>query len=282
MTENIVRQNASLIATDNIGQDITKLLDRWMEAERSGIQFPVPLHDHWNIAGHKKVQDVFNLLESRQEEGFDFLRSTVKTTGKVGRKRQARFLTVAALERLCLASHTPEGDTIRELYRQSKAKWDLVKQIAPKVSEEVEILAMKIELAKIETQKIALEDKLLNFRHYLVSTQPKPIADRVLGVTEIKDIEYRDRVYQGSQLVNTGDTINKTDICQMFGLITKSGAPDYKGLKRQLAGLDIPDSAWEETFVIQKNVELKRSYLPELDRALYTAEQRQLWIGESA
>lgn len=261
MTENIIRQ------------DVTELLDGWIEAERNGIQFPVPLHDNWSIAGHKKVQDVFNLLETRQEEGFDYLRSAVnRIDGKAGRKRQARFLTVAALERLCLASYTPEGDAIRELYRQSKAKWDLVKQVAPKVSEEVEILAMKIELAKIETQKAVLEDKILNFRHYLIITQPKPIADRVLGVTEINQVEYRDRLVSGDRVLNSGDTINKTQICEMFGLKTKSGAPNYKELNRQLAQINIPESAWEETEVLQVN--------RELDRALYTAEQRQMWLGE--
>jgi hypothetical protein len=43
---------------------------------------------------------------------------------------------------------------------------------------------------------------------------------------------------------------------------------------------DIPNAAWEETDVVQTNRELKRDYLPELDRALYTAEQRQMFLGE--
>lgn len=114
MNSNIVAQ------VGNSRSGIAELLDGWIAAEQSGVKFPVPLHDHWGIAGHKKNQDVINLLESRQEEGFDYLRSTVnRIDGKAGRKRQARFLTVAALERLCLASHTAEGDEIRELYRHS-------------------------------------------------------------------------------------------------------------------------------------------------------------------
>jgi hypothetical protein len=31
---------------------------------------------------------------------------------------------------------------------------------------------------------------------------------------------------------------------------------------------------------VQTNRELKREYLEVLDRALYTAEQRQIWLGE--
>jgi hypothetical protein len=34
-----------------INRDVTDLLDKWLEAERNGEQFPVPLHDHWDIAG---------------------------------------------------------------------------------------------------------------------------------------------------------------------------------------------------------------------------------------
>jgi hypothetical protein len=96
--------------------DIQQLLERWAEAERNGVQFPVPLHDHWWIAGHKSKQDAFKLVESRQEAGFDFLGITLKSNG--GRKPKGMMLTVAALERFCLAAHTPDGDAVRELYRQ--------------------------------------------------------------------------------------------------------------------------------------------------------------------
>lgn len=56
-----------------VQQDIATLLDGWIQAERSGVQFPVPLHEHWSIAGHSAKQDAFKLVESRQEEGFDFI-----------------------------------------------------------------------------------------------------------------------------------------------------------------------------------------------------------------
>lgn len=264
-----------------IKSDISSLLDSWIEAEKNGVQFPVPLHEHWNIAGHRKRQDAFNLLESRQEDGFDYLRSTVNSAGGgIGRKRQARFLTVAALERFCLAAHTTEGDAIRELYRQSKAKWDLVKQVSPQVAEEVEVLAMKIELAKIEAQKAALEDKTLSLRHYVVTALPKPTADRILGVTEVKEIEYRDRIVKDNQVINDGSTINKTEICRHFSILTKNGKPDYPKLNAMLDRLNLPAAAWEETDVVQTNRELRREYMEVLSRSMYTAEQRQIFLGE--
>jgi hypothetical protein len=263
-----------------IRQDITSLLDSWIEAEKNGIQFPVPLHDHWNVAGHSTKQDAFRLLESRQEERFDYLGTTLKNNPGRGRKAKAMFLTVAALERFCLAAHTPQGDAIRELYRQSKAKWDLVKQVAPQVAEEVEVLAMKIELAKIEAQKAALEDKTLSLRHYVVTALPKPTAYRILGITEVKEIEYRDRVIKDNQIINGGGTVNKGEICRHFSILTKNGKPDYPRLNTILARLDLPAAAWEETDVVQTNRELRREYLEVLSRALYTAEQRQIFLGE--
>jgi hypothetical protein len=62
--------------------------------------------------------------------------------------------------------------------------------------------------------------------------------------------------------------------------VGKSGNSNYKQLNRELLRLNIPDSAWVEIDTIRTNVELNRDYLPELDRALYKSDERQLWIGE--
>lgn len=83
-----------------------------------------------------------------------------------------------------------------------------------------------------------------------------------------------------NRVINNGGTINKTDICKRFGILTKNGKPDYPRLNRELESMNLPSSAWEETDVVQTNRELRREYLEILDRALYTAEQRQMWMGE--
>lgn len=159
---------------------------------------------------------------------------------------------------------------------------ELAARAVSHLDQELELERIRNEGKSIDRDTESIRERAQNFRHYVVTALPKPAADRILGVTEVKEIEYRDRVFKGSQLLSAGDTINKTEICRMFGLISKSGAPNYKELNRQLAQMNIPESAWEETETIQTNRELKRSYLPELDRALYTADQRQLWLGESA
>ncbi len=270
-----------------VRQDIASLLDGWIQAERSGVEFPVPLHDYWNIAGHKKTQDAFKLLESRQEDGFDYLRSTVNSAGGgSGRKRQARFLTVAALERLCLAAHTTEGDAIRELYRQSKAKWDLTKQVAPEIAQEVEIIHLKIELAKIEAQKAALEDKTLSLRHYVVSALPKATADRILGVTEIAGETKVQTVVvnEYGQILDAGNTITKSKLAERYGFVSRTGKPDTKlvsDLIEEAIMRGAISDPWKDSRVVAAPG-FDANLVPVLDR-FHQANpvQRQRWMGEN-
>lgn len=266
-----------------VTQDIISLLDGWIEAERKGVEFPVPLHDYWNIAGHKKTQDAFKLLESRQEDGFDYLRSTVNSAGGgSGRKRQARFLTVAALERLCLAAHTTEGDAVRELYRQSKAKWDLTKQVAPEIAQEVEIMHLKIELAKQEAIAAVANKESQSLRHYVVTALPQAVADRILGVTEVTKVITKEVVVseRGEVLGHVpGETMNKRELCERYGIVTRTGNPDYKQLNAFLGGLNLPPDAFIDRQVVTHNAQLKVEYLPQLE-AWIKAKPSQRNLGE--
>lgn len=258
---------------------IEQLIAQWLEAERNGVQFPVPLHDHWGIAGHRKVQDAFALLESRQEEGFDFLRSTVRT-GKRGQPRQARFLTVAALERFCLAAHTREGDTTRELYRQAKAKWDIVQQIAPSVAAEAELMAMKIELAKIEAQKETAiasgkqaDLQLVQFRHIITTTLPEPIQQKILGYSEVKTVEYIDRTIAPSG--DTYDGVGITYIQKRYGFKSTKAAWDWL----ESIGCGKQSGHWESQLAAVERQSLPRDLLGKLDD-LAQSGSRQPFLGE--
>jgi hypothetical protein len=274
------------MSKDIVATNIEQLLEDWVEAERNGVQFPVPLHDHIGIAGHKKAQDAYLLLESRQEEGFDYLRSTVRN-GKRGQPRQSRFLTVAALERFCLAAHTSQGDVVRELYRQAKAKWDIVQKIAPEVAAEAELMHLKIELAKIEAQKETAiasgkqaDLQLVQFRHIVITTMPEPVQQKILGYTEIKTVEYRDRVVKDEDVVRDGNTVNKTALCKRLGFFTKNGKPDYKRLNNFLVACQLPKSAWQLTAAIQENLELTRDAAAEVERRWFATMDRDRYLGE--
>lgn len=111
----------------------------------------------------------------------------------------------------------------------------------------------------------------------MVTALPKPIADRILGVTEVKEIEYRDRIIHNDDLINDGSTILKGDLCHRYGILTKAGKPDYKRLNEILE--ELPGDAFQLTARIQDNRELLRDYLPELDQ-LVRNSNRQRWIGE--
>ena len=262
-----------------VPSDIASLLDGWIEAERNGVKFPVPFDAAWRIAEYSTKANAKQSGLKSLKKGKQFSSEIMKTPGG-GRSSELISLSVDGFKHFCLMADTESGEIIRQYFIESEKKWKLVQEVLPQVAQEVEVLAMKIELAKIEAQKAALEDKTLSLRHYVVTALPKPTADRILGVTEIKEIEYRDRVVKDNRVINDGGTINKTDICKRFGILTKNGKPDYPRLNRELESMNLPSSAWEETDVVQTNRELRREYLEILDRALYTAEQRQMWMGE--
>jgi hypothetical protein len=261
-----------------IKSDITSLLDSWIEAEKNGVQFPVPFDLAWQMAGYATKASAKRALKDLNE-GIEFSTQLLKNA-RAGRSSESINFSLKGVKEFCLLARTPEGKAIRLYFIDAEEKWQLTKQIAPQVAEEVEVLAMKIELAKIEAQKAALEDKTLSLRHYVVTALPKPTADRILGITEVKEIEYRDRIVKDNQVINDGSTVNKTEICRHFSILTKNGKPDYPKLNAILDRLNLPAAAWEETDVVQTNRELKREYLDVLSRALYTAEQRQMFIGE--
>jgi len=246
------------------------------------VQFPVPFDLAWGIAGYSMKHHGKRKLTSAKSclvEGVDYLTKSGESS-QDGRSSDSIQLTCDTFKQFCLLAETEEGRQVRQYFIESEKKWRLVQQVAPAVAQEVEIMHLKIELAKIEAQTAALVDKTMNLRHYVVTALPKPTADRILGVTEVKEIEYRDRIVKDNQIINDGGTINKTEVCKRFGILTKNGKPDYIRLNRELDAMNLPSNGWEETDVVQTNRELKREYLELLDRSLYTADQRQIWMGE--
>jgi phage anti-repressor protein len=270
--------------TNNIvPSDIASLLDQWIEAEKNGVQFPVPFELAWGIAGYSTKASAKRYIKNVDP---DHITSQTLNKESCNASGVTSFenvtLSVDGLKDFCLLAKTEQGRQVRKYFIETEKKWRLVQQVAPHVASEVEILHLKLEIAKQEAIAEVARKESQSLRHYIVTALPKPTADRILGITEVKEVEYRDRIVKDNQIINDGGTINKTEICKRFGILTKNGKPDYPRLNRQLIAMNLPDSAWEETDVIQTNRELKREYLDVLDRALYTADERQLWMGESA
>jgi hypothetical protein len=143
----------------------------------------------------------------------------------------------------------------------------------------IEEMKLKIELAKLERDKAKLENRTIELRHYVVTALPKPVCDRILGVTEVKEIEVRDRIIQDEEVIRDGSTINKTDLCHRLGILTRNGAPDYRKLNVILSRSGLPSEAFKLTASIKENTELRREYLEELE-SFYLNSDRQMWFGE--
>lgn len=276
----------NIVQTD----DIQQLLEGWLDAERNGVEFPVPLHDYWGIAGHTTKRKALDLAKSILDSGIDFLTIGSKNAqgldsgeSKRGRPSERLLITVAGLEHLCMAAKTPQGKNVRELYRQAKAKWDLVQKHAPQVASDVELLHLQIELAKIEAQKeVAISSgkqadlQLVQFRHIVTTTMPEVVQQKILGYSEIKTVEYRDRIIKEDEIIRDGSTLSRSEVCRRLGIM-RGKQPDCKRLDQLL--LNLPSEATRLSAVVQDYIEVNVEYLPEI-RELWLSGNRQQYLGE--
>lgn len=140
-------------------------------------------------------------------------------------------------------------------------------------------MKLKIELAKLEAVKAQAEQKTIELRHYVVTALPKPVGDRVLGVTEVKEIEYRDRILIESDMIRDGSTMTKKQLCDRYNIKTRNGKPDYTRLNNFLAKANLPSEAWKLSAQVLENQEFNREYIGLLDDR-YRDDDRQMFLGE--
>jgi hypothetical protein len=151
-------------------------------------------------------------------------------------------------------------------------------QLAAQVSANLE----EKEILKLRKEVLALEDKTLSLRHYVVTALPKADADRILGVKEIETTKIKEvPVNEHGQIIGhvPGDSFNKTELCHRYGILTRTGKPDYKQIGAYIDGPKLPGDAWEDRMVVSHNAQLKAEYLPRLD-ALLGKVDRQQYLGE--
>lgn len=142
----------------------------------------------------------------------------------------------------------------------------------------IEEMKLKIELARLENQKVQADLALTNLRYTITQTCPEPVQQKILGYQLVEKVEYRDRIIQNESVINDGNTLNKTELCRRYGIMTKNNKPDFKRLNVMLERFNI-EEAWEMSAYIQESYQFKREYLPQLDDFIYYGN-RQLNIGE--
>jgi hypothetical protein len=132
----------------------------------------------------------------------------------------------------------------------------------------MEEMRLKIELTRLENQKVQAELSLIQFRHTVVTICPEAVQQKILGYSTVKEIEYRDRIIKDDDVINDGGTVTKAELCKRYGIVNRKGTPDYKRLNSVIedSGLLDKPEAWQMSMYIQENQQLKRDYVGELDR----------------
>lgn len=149
----------------------------------------------------------------------------------------------------------------------------------PQLNEEVEILKIKLALANAEKDRAIAEKNLLDTRHYISTALPEPMQQKILGYQVVEKVVEKTVVYKEDEFLRDSSTVNKTKLCNRYGILTKNGKPDYPRLNKILSTVDLPTMAWKKIKEVRENVELKSEYIELLDGAI-VQDSRQLWIGE--
>lgn len=266
-----------------VSKNVAELVEGWLQAEREGNQFPVPFDMAWPMAGYSRKDSAKRngLKGLVKDEHYSTERWSVKhANGSGASSKELIQLSMAGFEHLCLMADTDEGKAVRDLYRQAKAKWDIVQRIAPDVAAEAELMHLKIELAKIEAQKEAAiasgkqaDLQLIQFRHIITTTMPEPVQQKILGYSEVKTVEYRDRVITPQAEIEQG--VGITYIQKRYGF--KSTKAAWAWLESIGMGQNSPQ--WETTLSAVERKSLSWDMLSELDTMAQDGN-RQPFLGE--
>jgi len=264
-----------------VQRDTQNLMDGWIEAEEQGEVFPVPFDTAWAIAGYSTKANAKRGIKDLIE-GVDFS-SIVMKNGQRGRSSDFIAMSCDAFKHFCLMAKTKEGREVRDYFIGAEKKWKETRlqfpEIAAQVEDSVNMMNLKIELAKVEAMRARSEEKILSIRQYVVQCCPETVQQKILGFTEVKTVEYRDRVLHNDQVIRNGETISKTEMCRRLGFISKTGSPNYKRLNQFLINAQVPQDAWTLTASIRENEELRIERWAEIERKFFDGD-RDLFVGE--
>lgn len=276
--------------------ELNALIEGWLKREQDGEQFPVNFDAAWQLAGYstkgnakRKLIGKKSMLIDGQDYKTDssskFIRSDKSELS--GRSSDLILLTCDAFKQFCLMAETEQGRNIRQYFIECEKRWRLVQQYHPEVAAQVDAKAQDMEMLRLQNENLKLQvqatraqQKLMEFRHTVVTTCPEVVQQKVLGFEVVEKVEYRDRVIKDDEVINDGNSVGKGELCRRYGFLTKSGSPDYKRLNAYLKSADLPAEAWKEVGYVRNNEELDRSYLPQLDRIIFDKSDRQLWLVE--
>jgi phage anti-repressor protein len=94
-------------------------VQKWLEDEKNGIQFPVDFELAWSMAGYAYKQDASNNVKNNLEKGIDFLGKSLKN-GQRGRSGVSFELTCDGFKHFCLMAKTEKGRAIRKYFIEAE------------------------------------------------------------------------------------------------------------------------------------------------------------------
>lgn len=160
------------------------------------------------------------------------------------------------------------------------ASFSKAKQVISEQGDRIKELELTNEHLRLQVQANQSALQLGQFRHLITTTCPEPTQQKILGYEIVEKVVEKPTIIKENELINDGSTINKTQLCHRYGILTKNGKPNYSRLNKLLEQTGCLDGKyWKESKVLRTNLEFDLQYLNELDQKLDNKE-RQMWLGE--
>ncbi len=264
MTTNIV-PSSTLQVSDLDGQLV---VDSRLIATRLGVQ-----HDTL----FKTIEKYSDRLSVKAE-----LRFKIEFRERAqGGKSKVRYALLDERQATLLMTYSRNTEQVLDCKDALVDAFDKAKRIIKTVIPDQNDRIRELELELLVRQA---DQKLLDTRDAIIKLQPKAIADRILGVTEIATTEIRTKIVDDSGFVlNAANTVSKTELANRYGFVSKSGRADTKTVTRlidEAIAAGAISQPWHDVRVVA-SAGFDAALVPVLDRFFdANPATRQRWMGE--
>ena len=225
----------------------------------------------------KTIRKYQTRLEKRGHLRFEI--ETVQNS--VGAKNEVIYYWLNERQCIFLTTLSRNTEQVVELKDKIEESFYQAKKHLFAQQDEIETLKLKLKVLEAEKDVALAQQKLLDTRHMVVTTCPEVMQQKILGYQIVEKPVIEKVVYREDEFIRDNSTLNKTQLCKRYGILTRNGKPDYPRLNKLMATLNLPKDAWREIKNIQPTEEFNKDYLTLLDR-LMIDDSRQLWIAEAS
>ena len=256
--------------------DYSKIVDRWLSAEKEGVEFPVEFDIAWKLAGYTRKDNAKRRLTNKSsylKENRDYL----LTSGEwlvSGRSSDSMLLSCDAFKHFCLMAETEQGEQIRQYFIESEKKWRLTQEHHPEVAADVEGLRLdqliQLEQLRYDNTRLTMDLATIHGKQFALAAIGR--GDQVVEVErpiiEVLDKSCGDK-RRGMTAVQMNDYLKKKT-----GNGFKSGAALVRALEKVAPELvDLIQRPINQEFIHEDNIDTAF-------KILSRGEQKQLRIGE--